>query len=292
MISFFSFLKTLENDLLAVTDEAELEAKIFLCQGFSMSMAQLIARLSDPILDRPAVDQIYRWLNRRLTGEPLAYVLGEVTFCGHLYEVWPGVLIPRPETELLVAEVHSALRTMSSEQRRRLQVLECGFGSGILSIELALAFPDLSIQSWDISDRALEIAQRNASLHQVSAVQWYEGDFFADRDGALSQVDPSRPVWVLSNPPYIPHADVATLDRGVRDFEPHLALDGGGDGLDFYRRFLDFFSEVPVTQYALEFGQGQSEALQSLFRASGYATRVVQDYANIPRILLAHPATL
>jgi len=169
-------------------------------------------------------------VKRRAAGEPLQYVTGEVAFRHLVVKVRPGVLIPRPETEVLTGEVLDALRRLESPL-----VADVCTGSGCIALSLAQEHPGARVLAADISPVAVEVAAENAArLGYAERVSVFEGDLL----GALPAEMLGTLDAVVSNPPYIPSADLAELPAEVAGFEPRLALDGGADGLDVYRRLL------------------------------------------------------
>jgi release factor glutamine methyltransferase len=188
--------------------------------------------------DRPLSDgeraTLREGVRRRAAGEPLQYVTGEVAFRHLVLKVRPGVLIPRPETEVLVDTVLPAVCAANADRGEAL-VADLCTGSGCVALSIASECPGAMVLATDISPLAVEIAAENAARLGLSeVVATLDGDLFAPLPlGARGTLD-----LVVSNPPYIPSADVPTLPAEVAGFEPHLALDGGADGLDVYRRIL------------------------------------------------------
>lgn len=221
---------------------------------------------------------------RRANREPLQYLLGTQEFCGLDFEVTTSVLIPRPETELLLDEV---VRFLTSGIPAI--VVDVGTGSGCLSVALAKAVPSVSVYALDCSEGALDIARRNVSRHEVGdQVQCRQGDLFA----ALQGLDlEGRVNVVMSNPPYIPEKDWDGLQPEVRLFEPRIALSGGSDGMAIHRRLLEDVWRflAPGGLLALEVGQGQAKAVCEYARQQGqYAKiRTRQDATGIDRVVCA-----
>lgn len=188
---------------------------------------------------------------RRAAGEPAAYIAGQVEFMDCLLRVSPDVLIPRPETELLVEQV----------QAKRGVLWDLCTGSGCIGIALKKRFPDLQVILSDICPKALAIARENAVSNQV-AVEIREGDLFAPFAGEKAD-------FVICNPPYIPEVEYEALDPEVR-VEPKKALVGGGDGLDFYRRLAEGLPGHlnPAAKVWFEVGYNQGEQIKDIFTAS------------------------
>ena len=239
--------------------------------------------------DRPLSDAERATLRdsvrRRAAGEPLQYVTGEVAFRHIVIKVRPGVLIPRPETEVLVDTVLPHLRSILAEKPDAL-VADLCTGSGCIALSIASECPGAIVYATDLSPAAVEIASHNAeSLGLSESVTALEGDLFAALpDDARGKLD-----VVISNPPYIPSADVPTLPAEVAGFEPHLALDGGPDGLGIYRRLLNDAREwlLPGGLLAVELDermvrQAAQEAVEWY-----EDVRVVSDLAGRDRIVCA-----
>ena len=240
--------------------------------------------------------------DRRAGREPMAYITGHAGFYGHDFEVGPATLIPRPDTELLVEKVSLFLDGMSDEMcahdavsksndlslpfsPRPCRVLDVGTGSGCIPISLVLEHPLLQAVSIDISPDALRIAKRNADRLGV-----------ADRiDFRLADVlvEDSPGEWplydvIVSNPPYIPSADIPALMPEVACHEPKAALDGGPDGLLFYRRLLLLSCRLlrPGGLLAVEIGYDQGDAVPALFRKAGFVPQLFRDVGGQPRVVL------
>lgn len=212
-------------------------------------------------------------ISRRARGYPLPYLTGRAEFCGLEFEVTPEVLIPRPETELLV-ELALEFRPES--------VVDVGTGSGCIAISLAVFLPNAIVYAIDISHAALAVAGRNAERHHVAdRVHLLAGDMLSPRPGPVD--------LIVSNPPYIPSAECALLPPSVRDYEPRLALDGGPDGLAFIRRLLKEAPTVlrPGGGMLIEIGATQGEAASDLARIILPQARVTvhKDLAGRDRVL-------
>lgn len=214
-------------------------------------------------------------IDRRLTGEPVAYLTGTREFRGLDFVVTPAVLIPRPETELLVDEALKRLPVESSGS----SVADVGTGSGAVAVALAVERPSLRVIATDISERALDVARRNAARHGVAG----RIDFrLSPVLEGVGHVD-----LVVSNPPYVPLGDAPGLMTDVRDFEPHAALFSGRDGLDVIRALLaDVARREPSPPLLFEFG-GNEPAVRDAIAAAGLRTvEIVKDLAGLPRIAI------
>lgn len=221
-------------------------------------------------------------LKRRLKGEPLQYILGDAEFMGLRFKVDSRVLIPRPETEILVEK---AIELVASRklQVASVNILEIGTGSGCIAVSLAKFLPGAKITATDISEEALELARNNAVINGVK-IDFFRADLFS--------VDDQRPVaydLIISNPPYIAQAQIAKLQPEIQ-YEPRVALNGGRDGLDFYRR-LSMESPrylKPKGLLVIEIGFGQADEVREIFRESAKLVEkeAARDYNNIERILV------
>jgi release factor glutamine methyltransferase len=262
-------------------EEAEIEASLLVGHLLGLSRTQLMLAGEQPVSAATGC----RWeqlLARRLRREPLAYILGEWEFWSLPFEVTPAVLIPRPETEQLLEAALEILKTGPGEVR----LLDLGTGSGAIPIVLARELPQAFVYSLDCSLAALAVAARNARRHRVAGRTWFIASDW------LQGIRP-RPIFdaVISNPPYIDCHVLAGLQPEVRDFEPHLALDGGKDGLEIVRRLSRDIAFVlkPGGQLFMEIGFDQGETAAAIFEGAGpyRDVRIRHDYAGHPRILQA-----
>jgi len=247
----------------------------------------------DRVLTVAETDAMRESVRRRGLREPLQHITGSTSFCGHEIIVNRDVLTPRPETELLAELgwqfIHESSRTRAPEAPA---VLDLCTGSGCIAIAIAAKCPNAKIAASDISTAALAVARENATKNQVSdRIEFLAGDAFA----ALENSTLRRFDLIVSNPPYIPSAEIATLDPEVRDFDPGQALDGGADGLDFYRRLATSAAAFlkPEGKMMLEFGDGQAEAIKKILEAEKWIVEAVkEDYSQRARILIINTATL
>ena len=220
------------------------------------------------------------YLSEREQGRPTQYILGEWEFMGLPFSVGEGVLIPRGDTEVLVETV---LEKQQSEGF--MSILDIGTGSGCIPVSLGRYGKFTNILAVDISPKALDYARKNAEKNNIS-IDFYESDLFAGVPGEWR----GRLEAIVSNPPYIPKKDLDGLMTEVRDHEPMNALDGGEDGLDFYRVIVEQAKEWLVDGGWLffEIGYDQGEALLSLFREFGYTeSELKQDLAGLDRVVFA-----
>ena len=255
-------------------EEAAIDAEVLARHVLGWDRAQLITRLREPAsatLD-PQFEQL---LDRRRAREPVAYIVGHREFWGREFEVTPAVLVPRPETEIIIEEAIEEAR----ERPPFRTIVDVGTGSGCLAVTLALEFPAARVYATDISPAALAVARRNAARHGVEArVTWVERDLLAAID------EPAD--LIVSNPPYVPSSDAGRLLPEVDRYEPHAALFGGSDGLDVIRRLFATAPARPAGEGRLvvEFGFGQEADVRELARAAGWrVVRIRADLQGIPR---------
>lgn len=260
-------------------DSGRLDAEVIAASALGLDRSRMLA--DGYKVDDAARSRLEMMLSRRLAREPLAYITGVKEFYSLEFEVTAEVLIPRPETELLV---ENALDFMDRRQRPR--ALDLGTGCGAIAIAMAANNPDLTVVATDISVGALECARRNARrLGCESRIEFRYGDMWQ----ALSRDDRQFDL-IISNPPYIPRRDLAWLMPEVERYEPRLALMAGEDGLLFYRRiseklkvYLRRGGEVMV-----EVGTGQAGAVATILTEAGCSPAVaVRDLAGQERLVRA-----
>ena len=218
---------------------------------------------------------LFKIVNERLSGRPLWYIVGDTSFCGYTLKVDERVLIPRPETEILVENAVKEIRDGD-------EVLDLCTGSGAIAIATCKmcekAGKKIVVTATDISADALALAGENAEKNRAE-IAFEAHDFLC---GIQRQFD-----VILCNPPYIAESEIETLQREVKDYEPRLALNGGADGLDFYRRLSHDFSAVlkPGGFMLLELGMGQANEVKELFEKAGAQAEIIKDLAGVERIL-------
>lgn len=264
-----------------------LDAELLLAHVLGLDRVGLYVNFDRP-LTRAEVDAFRDALRRRGQGEPVAYIVGEKPFLTTSLLVTPAVLIPRPETELLVEAAVGWLRGQPGPQ---LWVADVGTGSGAIAVGVALGEPRARVVAVDISPEAADVARRNVARHGLEdRVQVLVGDLLSPWFSGLPG-GPGRLDAVVSNPPYVATDELAALPRDVRDFEPRLALDGGPDGLAVYRRLIPMATAAlrPGGLLALEIGAAQGTAVAGMLAASGAWTgvRVEKDYGGHDRVVLA-----
>jgi len=261
-----------------VTDQPGHEAEILLAAALGKSRAWVMAHPEERILDCEATDRYEAYVTRRSHGEPVAYVLGEKEFWSLPLEVTPDVLVPRPETELVV---ELALTHLPRDQEAR--VLDLAAGSGAIALALARELPRTTVVGTDISAAAIAVARRNAQRLGLANVQFRTGNWF-------DPVTDERFDLIASNPPYIAESD-DRIEPAVRRFEPHAALFGGADGLEALRVIAGTAAGhlSPGGWLVVEHGDRQGPAVRELLRAGGFAdVRTHQDLAGLDRCTEGH----
>lgn len=253
-------------------ESARLDAELLISDALKIDRVGIYLQHHKP-LQPTELAEIRERVRRRAQHEPVAYITGSRGFWEHEFQVDPRVLVPRPETEHLVEAAVAYLSGLDAPR-----VIDVGSGSGCIAISVACAVPTATVVGVDLSPEALELAQQNARALGADTVQWVQGDLLEGIEGSFQ--------LILSNPPYIPSADLAELMPSVRDFEPHLALDGGADGLELYRRLVPqaFERLVPGGALMVEIGHDQGEAVSSLFEENGFTEVTLgKDYAALDR---------
>ena len=262
-------------------DTSRLDAELLVAHALGLGRVQLYMDLDRPLTDAER-EAIRALVMRRRKREPVAYIVGHKEFWGRSFAVTPAVLVPRPDSETVIER---ALAVVAPDAR----VLDLCTGSGILGITIAAERPGVQVDLTDLSPDALAVARQNAeALGVIDRARLLSGDLF----GALGGDE--RYSLIVSNPPYIPEAEVAGLAADVRDHEPHLALSGGADGFVVHRRIIEaaprFLS--PGGTLLIEVGAGQAPELERLIVAQGWAEHTArhQDLGGIERVVEARRA--
>ncbi|MDD5594119.1 MAG: peptide chain release factor N(5)-glutamine methyltransferase [Candidatus Margulisbacteria bacterium] len=263
-------------------EEARLEAEILLVHDLGIKKSELILNQSLAIDDK-AFKRYKELIARRLKHEPTAYITGYQPFMSLDFMVNRSVLIPRPETEILVETVIKSVRS-SEFGVGSFVIADIGTGSGAIAVSLAKNLSGIKMIGIDSSSEALKVAQKNAEVHRVAdRCQFIKGNLLEPLKEKIN--------IIVANPPYIPSAEIGKLQPEVKDWEPKQALDGGKDGLDYVRKLIDqasnHLSTQPPNYLFLEFGFGQAGAVESLAKVKFKNVEIIKDYAGIPRILKA-----
>ncbi|HWE39971.1 MAG TPA: peptide chain release factor N(5)-glutamine methyltransferase [Isosphaeraceae bacterium] len=262
------------------SESPRLDAEVLLAHVLGWERVQLYTHYDDEVGERPRAE-FRELVRKRSEGTPVAYLVGKKEFYSLSFEVAPAVLIPRPDSEFVVVEFLNALRGSEG-----VVAADVGTGSGCLALACARSHPSARFVATDISPEALAVAERNAQrLGLTDRVEFLPGDLLAPAE-ALGPFDA-----ILSNPPYIPTADIAGLEPGVRDHEPRLALDGGPDGLRVVARLVAEAAPLlkPGGHLILEIGTAQEGPVRSLIaeRPELRLRPTVRDHANHPRVIHA-----
>jgi release factor glutamine methyltransferase len=267
-------------------ENPRLNAELLLARSLNLSREGLYMNLHDQLQEREK-EALERLIQRRISGEPLQYILEHQEFWSIDFKVDTRVLIPRPETELLVEQ--SLLILSETRFKRTPSVLEIGTGSGAIAIALAKERKDTFWVATDLSRDALLLAKENAKSAGVQhQIEFVNGDLFEP----FRVLTKKRPFdLILSNPPYINRREIHTLAKEVKDYEPILALDGGEGGLEFYRRIISqvHFYLDQGGWLLLEVGQGQSLMVSKLIAEGGHFLKpeVVPDLSGTERVVKA-----
>ena len=306
-------------------ESPRLQIELLLAHLLKMPRMKLYLNF-ERVLTPAETDALREMIRRRGGREPLQHITGSTSFCGLEIAVNRHTLVPRPETELLAEFGWKFLNQLSEgrvtrapnlnntsefrdSQSSPLRALDFGTGSGCIAIALAVKCLAAKIIATDISADALTLASQNAGRHNVAErIEFLQGDGFElTSEGRVTRVPESNTETeigdshssslrkmgfdlIISNPPYISSAEIATLQPEVRDFDPCIALDGGTDGLDFYRLIALHGAAFLKTggKVMLEFGDGQAETIREIFENENWIVESVeQDYSHQPRILIA-----
>lgn len=233
--------------------------------------------IGEKTLDGDAQDRFVQALDRVKGGEPVQYAVGGCEFMSLWFEVNQHTLIPRADTEILVETVIDRLKDLGT-----VNIFEIGTGSGCIAVSLAYYLSEAKVTAVDISKGALEIARKNGErLGVADRIEFVECDIMArfPKFNVLPQI-------AVSNPPYIPKADIEELECKVKDFEPVTALDGGEDGLDFYRHIAKTVPLAPCGILAFEVGAGQAEAVAQIMKERFCNIEIIKDLSGIDRVVL------
>jgi|TARA_B100000678_G_scaffold97192_1_gene81308 release factor glutamine methyltransferase len=232
---------------------------------------------SEKQLTQDTIKTFHSWIQRLIKNEPLQYITGTIEFYGLGLVITPAVFIPRPETERVVDIALQILKTVISPK-----ILDVGTGSGCIAIALANELPEASVTGIDIDPNMLKLAQKNADLHKINNIIFKQMDI-------QKEIPKESYNLIVSNPPYIPLNEISDLEKNIKDFEPHIALTDGADGLTFYHRLASVASKILHSNgyLIMEVGQGNhpQKALK-LFKNNAFASnKLIQDYNGDDRVL-------
>ncbi|PKM78812.1 MAG: peptide chain release factor N(5)-glutamine methyltransferase [Firmicutes bacterium HGW-Firmicutes-15] len=256
--------------------ESRLEAEILLAYVLEKNRVYLYANYEEPV-NKVERDTFRGYIKRRSGGEPLAYITGQREFMSLSFRVNSDVLIPRPDTEVLV---ETALALVRAEGIKR--ICDVGTGSGAIAVSLAVYLNEVEVYALDLSPAALKIARENAKIHEVM-VQFRDGDLLEPL------VNEEKMDMIVANLPYITFDQLEELETGVKDYEPRIALVASGDGLDLYRRLLPQAYQLlrPGGYILLEIDPRQAEAAKVMMMQSFSELEIIPDWAGRDRLLKA-----
>ncbi len=259
-------------------DEVFLKSRILLAHILNVEKEYLIIH-DDEVLLSLQENEFFEKVNKLCSGVPIQYLTNSQEFMGFNFYVDENVLIPQPDTEILVENVISIIKNLQKSCQKEITVLDLCTGSGIIGVCLKKYLQNVNVLSSDISSNALEIAKKNANLQNVK-IDFIKSDLFENIDEKFDVI--------VSNPPYIKTDKINELSKEVKN-EPRLALDGGQDGLDFYRKIIkestNFFRKTGYL--ALEIGYDQKEAVENLFKNFKYKEiKIFKDLSDIERVII------
>ena len=283
-------------------EASEKEAEMLVRHGFGLNTVEIYRDNPEP--GEKQIKTLESMLSRRLKHEPIQYILGHVEFLGMKILVRHGVLIPRTETELMAEQAIKIIRAQTTDIRHQnlrprhfplptshFSLLDLCTGSGCLALALAREFPDFKVYGTDISEIAIKYAEENARLNCISNIIFLRGNLFEPIEKLPTSYLPF-PTFdlIISNPPYIRTDDIKNLQPEIKEWEPVSALNGGVDGLDFYRVLIPsagrFLKDNGIIM--LELGFGQSSDVAGILELSGYTQiEIIKDYAGTERIIKA-----
>jgi release factor glutamine methyltransferase len=276
-------------------DNAGREAELII--SYCLNIDSVTLYKDDPLISENIILKIDNLLKRRAQREPLQYIVGYTEFCGLKIKVGKGVLIPRPETELLVEEAIKILKSkminthlpplppLGKGGQRGGSILDLCTGGGCIALALAREIPDAQVYGTDTSKIAIRYAKENAKLNKIKNVTFIKGSLFEPVKKSLNTFD-----LIVSNPPYIKRNDIKNLQIEIKDWEPVEALDGGENGLDYYRAIIpeakNYLKEGAFLIF--ELGISQADAVKKIAQDAGFINiSLIKDYAGIERILIA-----
>lgn len=271
------------NDLLRQS-KIDLRESILILSTLLDVDKSYIFTYGDKEIDDSIGEEFLKLVEKRSKGYPIHYILGEREFMGLDFILEDGVLIPRPDTEVLVEYIIEYVEKEYKESKTN--ILDIGFGSGAISLSLAYYLENSFVHGVDISEDALRLGRKNKRKLNISNAEFHLGDLFK----ALNEDDYKEFFQIItSNPPYIERDIIETLEVGVKDFEPRVALDGGEDGLDFYREITSqskkYLKENGLLIYEIGYGQGQ--AVKDIMLSHGFEKiEIIKDLQKHDRVIL------
>ena len=271
---------TYMEELSHISDTPKLDIEILLSKALG-DVDRLYIHLNlHKELTKEQLDSFNKMIQDRLKGRPIAYIVNNREFMGLDFYVEEGVLIPRPDTEPLVEEVIELVKG-----KENLKIVDIGTGSGAITVSLAKYIKDCQVYSLDISDKALSIGLKNAVSNEVEdKINFIKSNIFSGIEDKGLELD-----VIVSNPPYIRRADIETLHTQVKDYEPYIALEGGEDGLNFYRDItresVKYLKDKGIL--AFEVGHDQAEDVSEILKHNGYTNIYTKkDLQGIDRVVI------
>lgn len=271
---------TYMEELSHISDTPKLDIEILLSKALG-DVDRLYIHLNlHKELTKEQLDSFNKMIQDRLKGRPIAYIVNNREFMGLDFYVEEGVLIPRPDTEPLVEEVIELVKG-----KENLKIVDIGTGSGAITVSLAKYIKDCQVYSLDISDKALSIGLKNAISNKVEdKINFIKSNIFSGIEDKGLELD-----VIVSNPPYIRRADIETLHTQVKDYEPYIALEGGEDGLNFYRDItresVKYLKDKGIL--AFEVGHDQAEDVSEILKHNGYTNIYTKkDLQGIDRVVI------
>ncbi|AXU66246.1 peptide chain release factor N(5)-glutamine methyltransferase [Clostridioides difficile] len=264
-----------------ISDTPRLDTELLLQKTLGVDRLYIHLNLNKELTEEQKTKFI-GFAEERLNGRPIAYIVENKEFMGLDFFVKEGVLIPRPDTETLVEEIIEICR-----EKKDVSILDIGTGSGAITISLAKYIENSKIMSFDVSEIALEIAKKNAIINEVGEkIKYINSDLFTAISDSNIKFD-----IIVSNPPYIKKQDIETLHKQVKDYEPYNALEGGEDGLDFYRRITEqgkkYLNKRGILAY--EVGHNQAEDVINIMKSNGYKKIYTKkDIQGIDRVVIGY----
>lgn len=259
-------------------DSARINAELLLANILDCKRLELYLMYDRPLRE-DELDAYREYLKRRSTFEPLQYIIGKVEFYGLELKISSDVLIPRPETELLVETI---INSVSKDEK--LNILDIGSGSGNISIALAVHLAHAFITSIDICEKAIKVANENAHIFELNErVKFFKSDVLNVSEKEFNGVD-----IIVSNPPYVSQTDYLTLQNEIKDFEPDFAITDFSDGYKFYKHIVKLSRKIlkPGGKLFFEIAQGQSEKVKKFLLQSNFnEVSIIKDYQRIDRVI-------
>ena len=259
-------------------ESPRMNAELLLADVLNCKRLELYLMYDRPLKEKE-LNEYRDYLKRRSTFEPAQYIIGTVEFCGLEFKVSPAVLIPRPETEILVENIINSVN-----EEDELHIMDIGSGSGNISIAIAVNLPNAFVTGIEISKSAIAVAEENLKNNDVNKrVSFLNLDILSENIDELSDFD-----IIVSNPPYVSKEDYGKIQKEILNYEPDIAVTDFFDGFKFYRKIISLASQVlkPKGKIFLEIGQGQSKIINEIMKENSFKEiTTVQDYQKIDRVM-------